>query len=898
MLRNLLFSTLLVFLFLGFIVFTTAPDRQIAADSVKVNQVSEITRPEGWTEETHEDTATPNYDVVFAQDTVKRIDLVITPDDWQTMLNDMHEKYGEYGEYGCGGSIVPVEACEACEGLQEGDPCVISMMGLQFPGTCLTMPGQRVCYPDNPPPGVIPSGGIKPGEVPPDDLFGTVPEPVYRSCTFKFEGKAWWHVGVRFKGNSSLFYPWMIGTSMKFPFRVDFDYFEDDYPEIMNQRFYGFSELSMSNNFYDDSLLREKVVGDIFREAGVPAPRNASCQLYVDYGEGPIYFGLYIMTEVPRRPMLGTQFGDPDGNLYKPEGPGARWVTFDQASFEKDTNITQSDWSDIQAAFAALHASRSDPETWRTGLEAVFDVDGFLRWLAVNTVIQNWDTYGILPHNYYLYSDPADGLLHWIPWDNNEALKSTSIITDPLPLSLDSTAVDDSWPLIRYLIDDPVYHATYLFFVHDVIEGAFSLTPAQTRLRNAHELISPFVVGSQGEQRGYTLLAGPEDFENELDNLLAHAEQRREDTLQFLSQENFTSMALIINEIHYNPSPSQGVDTDHEFIELYNAGGSTVDLSGYSLTKAVQFTFPQGTTIAANEYILIAKNDDTYSGRGFRVFEWTSGDLSNSGEAIQLKNAQGVVIDFVNYDDYFPWPADPDGNGPSLSLVSPSLNNSFYANWKTSDGLGGTPGRANTGILLNVSSIRTDLATPPNVGQTIELSLLADGQEDSLYYKYLVSSGYQTQNPGSWQLLQDWTLNNTLQWTPPAEGHYILIAYATDNPSGSSFHQAGLSIETSGNSTTPIQITELTTTMTYPQSSETAITITTTATGGNGPLYYKYWYCKGIGGAWNVIQDYSTSSLCTWTPTEEGLYTLVVWVTDDTSGSEYSIAGMTCTIEQ
>ena len=90
---------------------------------------------------------------------------------------------------------------------------------------------------------------------------------------------------------------------MKLPFRFDIDEFEDLYPEIDNQRFFGFKELSMSNGLNDNSLFRDRVVPEIFRRAGVPAPRTASYRLYVDYGEGPVYFGLYTLIEVPRNPM-------------------------------------------------------------------------------------------------------------------------------------------------------------------------------------------------------------------------------------------------------------------------------------------------------------------------------------------------------------------------------------------------------------------------------------------------------------------------------------------------------------------------------------------------------------------------------------------------------------------
>ena len=84
--------------------------------------------------------------------------------------------------------------------------------------------------------------------------------------------------------------------------------------------------------------------------------------------------------------------------------------------------------------------------------------------------------------------------------------------------------------------------------------------------------------------------------------------------------------------------------------------------------------------------------------------------------------------------------------------------------------------------------------------------------------------------------------------------------------------------------------------MAYPQSSGTAITLNTTATGGSGQLYYRYYYCKLPAGQWTEIREYSTDSNSTWTPTEEELYVVVAHVTDDNSGNKYSTAGMTCTI--
>ena len=123
--------------------------------------------------------------------------------------------------------------------------------------------------------------------------------------------------------------------------------------------------------------------------------------------------------EVVDDTVIEEQFESDDGNCYKPEGPSASFAAtgLNLADFDKKTN-DDGDWSDIEALYDILHSSQrtSDPQSWRTSLQNVFDVDIFLRWLAVNITIQNWDTYGRMTHNYYLYNNPKNSLLTWIPW--------------------------------------------------------------------------------------------------------------------------------------------------------------------------------------------------------------------------------------------------------------------------------------------------------------------------------------------------------------------------------------------------------------------------------------------------------------------------------------------------
>jgi len=50
-----------------------------------------------WTEDSHSDNGQRNYDMVFPQNNVNRIDIIISENNWQKMIDDMTEKYGPFG---------------------------------------------------------------------------------------------------------------------------------------------------------------------------------------------------------------------------------------------------------------------------------------------------------------------------------------------------------------------------------------------------------------------------------------------------------------------------------------------------------------------------------------------------------------------------------------------------------------------------------------------------------------------------------------------------------------------------------------------------------------------------------------------------------------------------------
>jgi len=157
--------------------------------------------------------------------------------------------------------------------------------------------------------------------------------------------------------------------------------------------------------------------------------------------------------------------------------------------------------------------------------------------------------------------------------------------------------------------------------------------------------------------------------------------------------ERIPDETLVINEIHYAPSASQG--NAAAFIELTNHGPSHYDLSNATFTSGIDFSFPEQTTVAPGERLLIAASADHYSGSDLRVFEYQGDDLPRQNEAIRLRNNLGRLIDDVPYKSSSPWPDVGNESGVSLALINPISDNAFAESWALSDFPGGTPGYRN-----------------------------------------------------------------------------------------------------------------------------------------------------------------------------------------------------------
>lgn len=416
-----------------------------------------------WTELTHGSDTEPDFEMVFPENNVLRIDIQIDPDSWEEMQTDLTGKL---------------------------------------------------------------SGGNR-------DLTA---DPVWVPCSVWFNSIQWYKVGIRFKGNSSLKNSYREGIK-KLPFKLDFDQFEDTWPAIKNQRFYGFKQLSLKNNYLDKSFIREKVASDLFLDFGLISPHTAFYQLYIDFGEGTQYFGLYTLVEEVDDTVIKTQYSESGGNLYKPEGNGASFAegSFRTSDMYKKSNETENDYSDVENLYEIINSNKreTDIEYWKSQLSEVFDVPVFLKWLAANTCMQNWDTYGVMTHNYYLYNNPETEKLEWIPWDNNEALQYGKQ-GGALSVTLDE--VETNWPFIRYIIDNTEWKEQYKQELYSFTENIFEPERMSATYEKYRSILGSYVIGDAGEENEYTFLNSDSEFDAAIDFLNNHVSNRNSVVQEYLEE--------------------------------------------------------------------------------------------------------------------------------------------------------------------------------------------------------------------------------------------------------------------------------------------------------------------------------------------------------------------------
>lgn len=113
---------------------------------------------------------------------------------------------------------------------------------------------------------------------------------------------------------------------------------------------------------------------------------------------------------------------------------------------------------------------------------------------------------------------------------------------------------------------------------------------------------------------------------------------------------------VVINEVNYR---SIEIQSNIDFVEIYNADGIAIDLTGWRITDGINYNFPAGTVINPGQYLVIASNptdcqaEFNFSG----ALGPYTGNLSGEEDNIVLRNENFFTVDKVDYKSWDEWPA-------------------------------------------------------------------------------------------------------------------------------------------------------------------------------------------------------------------------------------------------
>lgn len=297
-------------------------------------------------------------------------------------------------------------------------------------------------------------------------------------------------IGFRLRGNTSR-------DAQKKSFKVSFNTF------VRGQKFQGLEKLNLNGEHNDPSIIRSKLSWDLFAAMGVPGSRANHVKLYVN----DTYYGLYVNVEQIDEHFLNSRFGSSGGFLYKCLWPANLTYLGDdptlyhpQTSERRpyDLKLRDSDAEGYHDLAHFIDILNNTPDAdFQEAIEEVFEVNGFLKWMAVNVLVGMWDDYWFNQNNYYLYSDPQTGRFHFIPFDYDNTFgidwfgidwgeRNVYTFGEP-PLT------DGDRPLARRILNIPAYRDRYTFYLRQALNGPFSIGTMQSHVQALRSLITPAI---------------------------------------------------------------------------------------------------------------------------------------------------------------------------------------------------------------------------------------------------------------------------------------------------------------------------------------------------------------------------------------------------------------------
>ena len=299
------------------------------------------------------------------------------------------------------------------------------------------------------------------------------------------DGKVYKDVGIHFRGQSSYR---MVSPGYKRSLNVSLDFVHE------KQDIGGYQTLNLLNANNDPTFLRSVLYTEISRQY-MPTPKANFVRLVIN-GEN---WGVYINAQQFNGDFIREAFNGKGGARWKAPGSprgraGLEYLGDDITAYRQLYEIKTRDDAESWAALIRLCKvlNETPVEKLEAALAPILDIDGALRFLALEVALVNSDGYWSRASDYNLYRD-TKGKFHIVPHDVNEALGGdggrgfgrTGPTLDPL------VAINDpAKPLRSRLLAVPALRQRYLAYVRQIAEKSLDWNALAPMLQASHRLIA------------------------------------------------------------------------------------------------------------------------------------------------------------------------------------------------------------------------------------------------------------------------------------------------------------------------------------------------------------------------------------------------------------------------
>lgn len=289
----------------------------------------------------------------------------------------------------------------------------------------------------------------------------------YQKATVWVDGVKLSDVGVRKKG--------FVGSmsEVKPSLKLKFNAF------AKGQLLHGMERMTLNNNRQDLGFVRSCLAYQLFAQAGVPTPRCNFAHVRVN----GVSLGLFSHVETVKRRFLRRHFSSAKGHLYEGTLSDFRPGWLD--TLEPKTSDTDA----AHPALAALTKALALPDDeLLPALEKIIDLPAFLRFWAMEVLVNHTDGYGGNANNFFVYIEPESGLLHFIPWGPDLSFVDRSFEDPKAP-----SAVLTRSRLTRRLYQHTEGQKRYLAALKQVSEDVWDTAALTKEIDRMTKLTAPAV---------------------------------------------------------------------------------------------------------------------------------------------------------------------------------------------------------------------------------------------------------------------------------------------------------------------------------------------------------------------------------------------------------------------